>query len=342
MKKYLIFPGLACVLCALIVQTAWARGVAVTLAEVEALPISERLYATGNLEAGSSTEIRAQVSGRIVELNMKTGQQVEAGELLVQLDDREPQARLLQAEVSLREAQRQLQRYQRLAATQSIPQDQLDAQQASVDNAQAQLQALQAEVERYAIRAPFSGFLGEQDLTPGMLLDAGQTLTTLDDLSQMQIRFSLAERHLSKIAQGQNLTAQVHAWPDQDFQGELVSIGTRIHASTRNLQLRGRIDNPDLKLRPGMLASLTLELEPRMTLMVPARSLSYEGRNKYVFQVNQDNQVVRRAVEIGLTRARQIEIISGLNPGDQVIDQGVVKVREGTQVRVVESQDDAS
>ncbi|WP_177203509.1 efflux RND transporter periplasmic adaptor subunit [Marinospirillum celere] len=342
MRKHLILPGLICVLGLLVFQTAWGRGVAVTLAEVEAMTISERLYATGSLQARYSSEIRTQVSGRITQLNLEDGQFVEAGDLLVQLDDREPQARLMQAEVNLREAQRQLDRYQRLVATQSISQDQLDAQQASVDTARAQLQALHAEIEHYAIKAPYSGFLGEHDLTPGMLLDAGQTLTTLDDLSQMRVDFSLSERHLSRVAPGQQLLAKVAAWPDQEFRGELTFLGTRIDSSTRNLQIRGRINNPDQKLRPGMLATLTLETAPRMTLMVPARSLSYEGSNKFVFMVNADKQVVRRPVEVGLTRATQIEILSGLKAGDQIIDQGVVKVREGTAVRIVDQQDDAS
>lgn len=325
-----------------VLQPAYARGPAVTLASVEEAQLSQRFYATGTLEAQHATELRTQVSGRVTQLNMQDGTYVEAGQLLLKLDDREPQARLMQAEVNLREAQRQLQRYQRLQASQSISQDQLDQQQASVDTAEAQLLAARAEVERYSITAPFSGFLGEQKLTPGMLLDSGQVLTTLDDLSQMRVHFSLAEKHLSLLATGQKIQARVLAWPEQDFQGEVVSLGTRIDPVTRNLPVRGRLNNPDLLLRPGMLATLTLETTPRQSLLVPARSLTYDGDEKAVFMVNAEGEVTRRLVEIGITRARQIEIISGLEAGDQVVDQGVVKVREGMTVRVVSQQDDAS
>ncbi len=326
----------------LFTTSALAQGVAVTLAQAETTYLSEHLYATGRLEARNSTEIRTQVTGRVVEHHLEDGALVQAGQLLVQLDDREPQARLLQAQVTLREAERQLLRDQQLKARQVISADQLAQQQAAVDNAQAQVLAAQAEVDRYRLVAPFSGMLGNQDLTTGMLLDSGQTLTTLDDLSQMRVEFALAERHLSRAQPGQTLKARVSAWPDQEFTGELSTLATRLDPNTLNLQARGLIANPDLQLRPGMLASITLQTSPRLTLMVPARSLSYSGSEKFVFIVDENQQVSRQPVEIGLTRARAIEITSGLSPGDQVIDQGVVKVREGMRVRVVATKEDAS
>ena len=337
MKKRHLVAALVTLLSLTLVQPLWARGVAVTLAEVQSTSISERLYATGSLEAGASTQVRTQVSGRITQLNLTDGRYVESGQLLVQLDDREVQARLLQAQVHLSETERQLARDRRLEASQSISQDQLQAREAEVASARAQVQALQTEAERYQIRAPFSGFLGEHDLTPGQLLDAGQTLTTLDDLSQMRVDFALAERHLARIQPGQRLLAQVLAWPEETFEGQIASIGTRIDPNTRNLQIRGRIDNPDQRLRPGMLVTLTLETAERTTLMVPARSLTYNRDEKAVFLVNDQGQVQRRVVETGLTRAHHIEITAGLEAGEKVIDQGVVKVREGTQVRVVEA-----
>lgn len=333
--------AVALLLSFLALHTAYAQGPAVTLFSVEETEMSHRLYATGTLQSRYSTELRTQVTGRITELNMEDGAYVEQGELLVRLDDREPQARLLQAEVDLREAQRQLARFQRLEASQSISQDQLDQQQARVDNVQAQILAAQAEVERYRILAPFSGFLGEQDLTPGMLLDSGQVLTTLDDLSQMRVNFSLAERHLSLLASGQRIQAEVLAWPEQSFQGEVVSLGTRIDPVTRNLPVRGRLDNPDQLLRPGMLATLTLETTPRPTLLVPSRSLTYDGSEKAVFLIDSEGQAQRRLVETGTPRAEYIEITAGLEAGDQVVDEGVVKVREGIRVRVIEAESQA-
>lgn len=342
MKDLLKCIALSLLLGLLVLHPAYAREPAVTLASVQETQLSQRLYATGTLEARRSTKIRTQVAGRIMETKLQDGAYVETGDLLVQLDDREVRARLLQAQVTLREAQRQLERYQRLQVSQSISQDQLDAQQAAVDTAEAQMLAMQAELERYRILAPFSGHLGEQELTTGMLLDAGQTLTTLDDLSRMRIDFSLAEKHLSLLAQGQAITAQVAAWPDQDFQGELVSLGTRIDPVTRNLPVRGLLENPEGKLRPGMLASLTLYSDPRTALMVPARSLTYSAQEKAVFMLDSEGKVTRKVVEIGSTHAEQIEITQGLQAGDRVIDQGVVKLREGMQVRVVESVDDAT
>lgn len=313
-----------------------AQGVAVTLTEAKTQSISQSLYASGTLRAWQSTNLRLQVSGRVVAVKLPENSRVEQGQLLLQLDDREVRARLIQAEINLRETQRQLERFQRLQQSQSISRDQLDAQQAAVDTAQAQLLATQAEVERYRILAPFSGFLGEHRITEGMLLDSGSLITTLDDLSQMSVDFSLAERHLSLLQPGLPLIATTQAWADQAFQGQLQSIGTRIDPSTRNLSLTGHLANPQQQLRPGMLVSLELKTRHREALIVPARSLTFSGQEKAVFVINPQGVAQRRIVEVGATQADWVEILSGLEPGERVVDQGVVKVRDGLRVRDIQ------
>lgn len=318
-----------------------AREVAVTLIEAKTQQISQHLYASGTLRAWQSTDLRTQVSGRVLTLQLQENSPVKQGQLLIQLDDREPRSRLVQSEVNLREAQRQLKRFQQLQQSQSISQDQLDAQQAAVDTAQAQHLAIQAEIERYRILAPFTGFLGEHNITKGMLLDSGSLITTLDDLSQMRVDFSLAERHLSLLQPGLPLQANTPAWPDQTFSGELLSIGTRIDPTTRNLSLRGRLANPQQQLRPGMLVSLELETRNRNALIVPARSLTFSGQEKAVFVINEQGVAQRRIVEVGATQAEWAEILSGLEAGEQVVDQGVVKVRDGIRVRDTQVDDPA-
>ena len=331
-KKHLVrlLPAL---LLGLFVTSVPARELTVTLTEARTQTISQSLYASGTLRAWQSTDLRTQVSGRVVVLNLQEGSWVEQGQLLIQLDDREPRSRLQQAQVSLREARRQLERFQQLQQSQSISQDQLDAQQATVDTTQAQLVALQAEVERYRITAPFSGFLGEHNITRGMLLDSGSMITTLDDLSQIRVDFALAERHLSQLQPGLPLQASTPAWDEQTFHGELKSIGTRIDPTTRNLSLRGQLANPQQQLRPGMLVSLTLQTRSRDALLVPTRSLTFSGQEKAVFVVNAQGIAQRRVVEVGATQADWAEILSGLEAGEQVVDQGVVKVRDGARVR---------
>ncbi|SFX25373.1 efflux RND transporter periplasmic adaptor subunit [Marinospirillum alkaliphilum] len=309
------------------------QGVAVTLTEVRQQTFSQQLHASGTLRAWQSTDLRTQVSGRIVALHLPEGEWVEQGQLLVQLDDREARARLQQAEIHLREAERQLQRFNQLHQNQSISRDQLDAQQANVENARAQLLANQAEVERYRILAPFSGFLGQHQATPGMLLDSGSLITTLDDTRQMRIDFALSERHLPLLHTGLELQARSSSWPEQAFKGQVSFIGTRIDPTTRNLPLQARLDNSAGLLRPGMLVTLTLETASRQALVVPTRSLTFRGQEKAVFVVNEQGIAQRRIVEVGATRGEQAEILSGLKAGEQVVDQGVVKLRDGLRVR---------
>jgi len=330
--KYLLAFFLSLITAPLMAQEA---PVTVTLTKAHKQKISQYLYASGTLRAWQATDLRTQVSGRVVSLKLQENGWVEQGQLLILLDDREPRSRLRQAEVSLREAQRLLERYQRLQKNQSISQDQLETQQAVADTAQAELLALQAEVERYRITAPFSGYLGEHNITTGMLLDSGSLITTLDDLSQLRVDFSLAERHLSLLKPGLPLQATTPAWEDQLFEGVLHSIGTRIDPVTRNLSLQGRLTNPQQQLRPGMLINLTLQARSREALLIPARSLTYDGQEKAVFVVNEKGIAQRRTVEVGATQAEWVEILSGLEAGEQLVDQGVVKVRNGIQVRTL-------
>ena len=313
----------------------------VTLTQAQSTQLSQTLFSTGSLAAWRSTELRTQAQGRITELHLEDGARVQAGQLLVQLDDREVQARLRQAQVSLDEARRQLARFQQLSQTQAISRDQLEAQQAKVETAEAQVLSAQAELDRYRIVAPFDGVLGEHDATLGMLVDAGARLTTLDDLSRLRIDFTLAERHLSLLRPGLSIQALSLAWPDHTFEGELVSLGTRVDPVTRNLPLRGQLDNPDGLLRPGMLVNLQLQTLAREAIVVPARSLTYSGNEKAVFVVNAEGRAQRRLVETGLSRAEMVEITSGLEAGETVVDQGVVRVRDGMRVRDLSLQGDA-
>lgn len=338
MSIHRLLPALLLLLCSPLLQ---AQGTAVTLAEVRQDQFAQQLYASGTLRAWQSTDLRTQVSGRIITLALDEGAWVEKGQLLIQLDDREARSRLLQNEIGLREAERQLTRFQRLRTTQSISQDQLEAQAAQVDILQAQLLSAQAELEHYRITAPFSGYLGQHQMTEGMLLDSGSLITTLDDLSRMRVDFTLAERHLNQLHSGLLLQAASQAWPDRAFPGELINLGTRIDPVTRNISLRGQLDNSGGLLRPGMLVSLSLETAERQALLVPARSLTFSGAEKAVFVVSPDGIARRRVVEVGATWAEWAEILSGLEIGEKVIDQGVVKIRDGMPVRPVQSDEQA-
>ncbi|WP_416886448.1 efflux RND transporter periplasmic adaptor subunit [Marinospirillum sp.] len=316
---------------------SWAQGprVAVTLTQPEVRAIHQPLFASGRLQALHSLELKAEVSALVLAHQLEDGAEVEAGQLLVQLDDRRLQAQQRQVQANLNEATQQLARFERLIQTQAITQEQLSSQQARVESLLAEQQALSAERERYRILAPFSGHLGEQDLVVGQLVDNGARLTTLDQLDPLRVDFTLAEQHLAHLYPGQSLQVQVAAWPETNFSGAIHSIGTRIDPTTGQLQIRGRLANPDLQLRPGMFAQIQLQIRPREALTVPVSSLSYNGPEVAVFVMDASQQVRRRLIEVGRVTADWAEVLSGLNADEQIIHQGVVKVRDGMFVRPV-------
>lgn len=320
---------------------SWAQAprVAVTLTQPEIRSIHQPLFASGRLQAQQSVDIKAEVSALVLAHQLEDGAQVEAGQLLVQLDDRRLQAQQRQVQANLNEATQQLARFERLIQTQAITQEQLSSQQARVESLRAEQQALSAERERYRILAPFQGHLGEQDLVVGQLVDNGTRLTTLDQLNPLRVDFTLAEQHLAHLYPGQPFQVRVAAWPETDFEGAIQSIGTRVDPSTGQLQIRGRLANPDLQLRPGMFAQIQLQIRPREALTVPVSSLSYNGPEVAVFVINASQQVQRRLIQVGRITADWAEVISGLQADEQIIHQGVVKVRDGMFVRPVTAPD---
>jgi len=267
-------------------------------------------------------------------INFEDGDKVIEGELLVQLNNTEERARVEELKANIDEAKRQFTRIADLRQSNATSEQLLDEQQARVKALQAQLDIALAQLNDLQIRAPFSGMLGNREISIGSLVQPGDTITTLDDISLIKVDFSIAENHLASVAKGQTLSASSVAYPGEEFIGKITNIDTRLDPISRSIRVRATIDNKDNRLRPGMLLTVVVEKRVLNTLVLPEKALVPVQDKQYVYVVN-DNVAQQTEVVIGERRPGLVQIVSGLNEGDEVITEGTLRVRDQSPVNVL-------
>ncbi|MAM86029.1 MAG: efflux transporter periplasmic adaptor subunit [unclassified Hahellaceae] len=300
--------------------------------------VSDRVTAVGTLRSRQQIELTSEVSGRIVELNFEPGQQVEKGQLLVRLSDRQAKADLQVADATLEDARRQYQRASRLRSNNSISQSQLDALRTQLEVAEAQQVAASTRLADHRIEAPFAGTVGLRDLSVGAYLNIGDSVATLDATGPMELNFSVPERFLGAVSQGQALSATTAAFPDETFRGTLAELGSRLDELSRTLPVKALIDNPDGRLKPGLFMSVSLILRERDSLVIPEQAVLVQGRHAYVFVV-EGNKATRTRVVLGSREPGQVEVASGLSTGHQVVVTGQDRLSSGDLVTIQVDED---
>jgi membrane fusion protein (multidrug efflux system) len=313
----------------------------VVTAAAQLRTIRNEVEAIGTARANESVTITAKVTDTVSRVNFEDGALVQQGDVLLELSNSEDQALLAEAAANVKDARTQLDRLENLLLQQSVPVSQVDEARARFAAAEARQQSVAARLGDRLIRAPFSGLLGFRQVSEGTMITPGTAITTLDDVSVIKLDFSVPETYLNLLRPGMALAAQSVAYPGRSFDATVRTIGSRIDPVTRSATVRAHIDNVALLLRAGMLLTVRLTTAQRQVLMVPEDALVQRGDQVYVFTV-QDGVADTREVQHGDRYQGWVEIVSGLEPGDSVITEGVIKVRPGVPVRVAGSAADSS
>lgn len=296
--------------------------------------IADRIEAVGTTRASDSVEITARVSNTVTRINFEEGALVEKGRVLVELESSEARANLAEAEAALVEIRTQYERSKELIESNAISRSVLDQQAAQVNAAEARVAAARAVLADHTLRAPFAGRVGLRRVSVGSLVTPGTVITTLDHIREMNLDFAVPESYLAAIAKGQSVAARSVAFPGEVFQGVVDSIDARVDPVTRTVTVRARLANPDGRLRPGMFMTVLLEKNPREALVVPEIALVPEGDSKFVFVTDGDS-VLRREVEVGTRLPGLVEIVSGLEAGEEIVVEGTQSLRHGSTIRRV-------
>ena len=317
----------------------------VSTLKVETLQWQPQLNAIGSMVAVRGVDVTSEIAGLVRLVNFKSGQDVQAGDLLVQLnaDSDVAQLRVTQAAAELAETV-----YKRDKAqfeVKAISQAQLDTDAADLKSKNAQVVQQQATVDKKTIRAPFAGKLGISTVMPGQYLNPGDKIVTLQALNPIYVDFNLPQQRLSQLAVGQQVDITLDGYPGQPRTGRITTINPKVDTNTRNVQVEASLDNAKHQLLPGMFANISVNIGDKgKFLTLPQTAITYNPYGSTVFVVAPDEKpdaagnkpLVARQVFVttGEKRGDQVAILKGLKAGDEVVTSGQIKLKNGTPVQV--------
>ncbi len=305
-------------------------------------PVTEREFAIrvealGTLTPNEVVNLTLNTADRVQSLYFDDGQRVRKGKTLLSLAQREQIALTEQAEANSEEAIKQLERVERLANRNAVSKAELDEARRAVESASAQLRAVQSRQKDRVLVAPFDGVLGFRQVSVGSFVRPGDTVARLIDDSEMNLEFSVPSTFLRSLKPGTKVSARTDDLPDMAFDGEIATLDNVIDPITRSVTVRATLPNPDRVLMSGMFMEVILIANPRKSLSIPEEAVQPIGPKTYVYRLNDADGTLtaqRLYVELGAAENGYIEVKSGLNPGDRVITEGVIRIRDGAEVKV--------
>ena len=294
---------------------------------------SDIYVAVGTANANEQVSVRAPVTERITQLGFSDGDYVQKGQMLAVLAQGQETASLASAQARAREAEQQLKRVSELHRRGFATNASLDAQTASASAAKAVANEARASIGDRVVRAPFSGYVSLRRISIGAVVSAGDEIAAVSDLSSIKLDFNVPETMLANVRVGQVITAKAAAFPDYVASGSITAIDPVINPQTRTATLRAVLPNRNANLKPGMLLSVTIASKNRTAPAVPELSLVREGDTSFVYTVGPDLKAKRTPVITGTRDGNLVEIIQGIEVGDNIVTEGVVKLSDGTTVR---------
>ncbi len=291
------------------------------------------IEAIGSARANQAIYIKSAQNDYVTGIYFEDGDLVSKGQKLVQLQNQQEQFAVKELSINLQEEKRQLTKLTELSRSQATAKSLLEEQLARVDASEAQLESAKTKLNEMAITAPFSGLLGKREISVGAYVNNSTVITTLDDISIIKVDFKVPEKYLAQLKNGMTVRTQNDAYPDQTFSGKVTHISSRIDSITRSIEVTASFANKSGLLRPGMLLNTALELSSNQALMVPEKAIIPLQDKHYVFQI-EDGIAKRIEVHVASRNNGWVAIDKGLNNGEQIVTEGIIKIRSGSKVSV--------
>lgn len=304
----------------------------------------------GSLRAVRGADLAFDVGGIVTKVNVKSGEEVKQGRVLVELnaDDIVAEQRALEANTALLKTT--LERASQQLAYKGISQAEYDSAAANLKAAQAGIAQQAALVSKRQLRAPFDGRIGIVTLTPGSYINAGTAVVTLQQLDPVFVDFSVPQRNLGELQVGQKLALTIDGIADQRFEGTVTAISPKVDASSRNAQVEASVANPSKVLKPGMFANVAVQVGSEQTyLTLPQAAVTFNPYGETVFVVKPSDKKNEKGepemptaqsifVTTGGRRGDQIAVLTGIKDGDEVITSGQLKIKNGTSLIIDNSR----
>ncbi len=298
----------------------------------------------GSMRAVQGADLSTEESGVVAKILFENGQEVKAGDLLVELDTETEQANLRSAEAEQDLARTVYERTRRLRQNNTVPQSDLDAAESQLRKMTALVEQLKATIRKKQISAPFTGRLGIREVNLGQFVNNGDKIVSLQSLDPIFVDFLLPQQLLAALEAGQGVSVFTDVYPGEMFEGKLTAINAEIDPVTRNIRLQATLDNADGRLRPGMFARVQLALgEADEVVRIPVTAVLTATYGDSVFVVTEqvdeetgEKTLVakQRFIRTGRSEGDFVAVVDGLSPGENVVSAGAFKLRSGTPVAI--------
>jgi membrane fusion protein (multidrug efflux system) len=302
------------------------------------------LAVIGTAAAVQGVTVGADLPGVVEKIHFESGQTVHQGDVLVELDIRQEKSQLATIEAQRDLAHVQFGRSEELSKAGVISKSDYDNAASLQKTTEAQVSEVKSTIARKTIHAPFTGVLGLRQISVGQYLAAGQAIVTLESRNPIYVNFGVPQQDTPKMKLGRSVRVTSTDLPGVKFGGKITALDSIINEQTRNIQIQATLENPGGKLRPGMYLDVELPLgESRDVIPLPASAINYAPSGDSVFVVGdmKDEKtgksykgVRQQIVKIEGTKGDQVAIVSGLNPGDEVVSAGAFRLRNAAPVLV--------
>jgi membrane fusion protein, multidrug efflux system len=301
------------------------------------------MTAIGTIEAVHGVMVSADLPGTVAGINFDSGKAVREGEILVELDTRQERAQLASLEAQRDLAKVNFGRMQELVNAGVISRMDYDQATAQQKATEANVAEIKATIARKTIRAPFSGILGIRKVNLGQYLPAGSPVVSNQSLNPIYVNVGVPQQAAAQVHVGRKLRVTTEDVAGKVFAGSVTAIDSEVDQTTRNIQVQATLSNPEGKLRPGMFVQVEMPLgASRSVIALPASAINYAPYGDSVFVITDLKDptgktyrgVRQQFVKVEGSRGDQVGVISGLNPGEEVVTSGVFKLRNGAAVQV--------
>jgi membrane fusion protein (multidrug efflux system) len=301
------------------------------------------LDVVGTVAAVHGVTVSADLPGTVDKIHFESGQFVQQGQILVELDTRQERAQLASMEAQQELAKVQYARSQKLVTEGVISRVDYDKAIADQKQSEANTAEIKAAIDRKTIRAPFSGVLGIRQVNLGQYLAAGNPIVSLQSLNPIYVNFSVPQQDMPHVKIGQTVRVTADDLAGMTFTGRVNALDSVVDQATRNVQIQATLANPQGKLRAGMFTNVQVGVGSSSTVFpLPASAISYAPFGDSVYIVSDKKApggqtyrgVRQQFVKVQGSRGDQVGVISGLHAGDEVVTSGVFKLRNGAAVAV--------
>lgn len=295
--------------------------------------IDNQIFASGTVLPNEEVNLMAEISGRLVKLNIKEGSYVIKGQLIAKINDRELKAQLQKVEFNQDLARKIELRQQKLLKVEAINLEEYDVTSNNIRVLDAEKEVIESQLEKTEIRAPFSGRIGLKNISEGAYMAPGTSIVTMIQSNPIKIDFTVPEKYTSNIHVGSAITFNL----DGDvfnYSAKVVALEPKVDENLRTLRIRAIAENPSGKFVPGMFVKVKAALAANhKAVMIPTEAIVPVLKGKKVFIVR-NGKATEAMVTTGLRTEKKIQVLDGLQQGDSLITSGIMAIKPNSLVKV--------